>query len=374
VPLHVELVDRGYFPKEVPPIFTTASLAAAVAAGRVTVTRRKNSWARLQEYSLARTGGLRRQLGVPQPEHFIGLAQALDAAWATDLEPLLMRNQFGVSPLLPAAGPRVFQVPTEELISRRTALRLGARYVVKTDIQNFYASIYTHAIPWAIYGKAASKSALTRSTGKTTTSHGDIIDKWLRSGQDGQTLGVPVGPDTSLMIAELLMVAVEQEVEARLPGVRAFRYYDDFEFACADLAQAEAVVHVAEQALHQLELSLNSRKTSVIRLPDVIDSVGIAELRRAEFGTGRRQRSDVTSYFDKVAHFIASDTETPIGAFGLARLRNIDFSPDSWLLVQTRAASMAVADTSLLAQYASMLAHFTELGLEVDPSLVKVGS
>ena len=30
----------------------------------------------------------------------------------------------------------------------------GARYILKTDISQFYPSVYTHSIPWALHGKA----------------------------------------------------------------------------------------------------------------------------------------------------------------------------------------------------------------------------
>lgn len=35
--------------------------------------------------------------------------------------------------------------------------RLGKRYIFKTDIENFYPSIYTHSIPWILVGKSESK-------------------------------------------------------------------------------------------------------------------------------------------------------------------------------------------------------------------------
>ena len=36
-------------------------------------------------------------------------------------------------------------------------LLIGKRYQVKADISNFFPSIYTHSIPWALIGKKLSK-------------------------------------------------------------------------------------------------------------------------------------------------------------------------------------------------------------------------
>ncbi|MEH0007593.1 MAG: hypothetical protein V6Z82_02590 [Flavobacteriales bacterium] len=37
------------------------------------------------------------------------------------------------------------------------SLALKYRYMMKTDITNFYGSIYTHSVPWAIHGKKFAK-------------------------------------------------------------------------------------------------------------------------------------------------------------------------------------------------------------------------
>jgi len=34
------------------------------------------------------------------------------------------------------------------------AIAFRYKYLIKTDIKNFYPSIYTHSIPWALHDKA----------------------------------------------------------------------------------------------------------------------------------------------------------------------------------------------------------------------------
>src|SRR3546814_11832432 len=74
------------------------------------------------------------------------------------------------------------------------------RYV-KTDSTRVYPSIYTHSIAWAILGKAHVKASH-----HTTAFKGHFanhLDKAVGAGQEGQTIGIPIGPDTSRIIAEL---------------------------------------------------------------------------------------------------------------------------------------------------------------------------
>jgi len=65
--------------------------------------------------------------------------------------------------------------------------RLGMRYVLLTDINRFYGSIYTHSIAWALHTKSTAKS------NRTLSLLGNKIDYWVRMGQDQQTVGIPIG-------------------------------------------------------------------------------------------------------------------------------------------------------------------------------------
>jgi glycosyltransferase A (GT-A) superfamily protein (DUF2064 family) len=53
---------------------------------------------------------------------------------------------------------------------------------------------------------------------------GNKIDKALIAMNDGQTHGVPIGPDTSLVVAEIVLAAADELLETRCKGlVRGFR-------------------------------------------------------------------------------------------------------------------------------------------------------
>jgi hypothetical protein len=101
---------------------------------------------------------------------------------------------------------------------------LGRRYILQTDINQFYRSIYTHTIPWALHSKPTAK------VNRTLALLGNKIDYWVRMGQDQQTVGIPISPDTSLVLAELIMHRCDEELESKLPRVvRGHRFIDDYE-------------------------------------------------------------------------------------------------------------------------------------------------
>src|SRR5207248_321442 len=95
-----------------------------------------------------------------------------------------------------------------------------------------YPSLYTHAIPWALHTKPVAKA----NKGKTD---GDKIDKAVRDCSSGQTIGIPIGPDTSFVVAEIVLTAVDAAIRTKLPLFRGFRYLDDYEAAFVSRAEAE---------------------------------------------------------------------------------------------------------------------------------------
>src|SRR5690606_16287800 len=89
----------------------------------------------------------------------------------------------------------------------RARVRANGRFLVKADIQRFFPSIYTHSLPWALMGKANAKQMLTNKTLKGTWQ--DQLDMFVRSTANNQTVGIPIGPDTSRLLAEVILSSVD---------------------------------------------------------------------------------------------------------------------------------------------------------------------
>lgn len=79
-------------------------------------------------------------------------------------------------------------------------LALEYKYMLQTDIQNCYGSIYTHSIAWALHGKEFAKE----NRGKRHL--GNAIDAFICDMSYGQTNGIPQGSVLMDLIAELVLV------------------------------------------------------------------------------------------------------------------------------------------------------------------------
>lgn len=185
-----DILERGYFPKELPIPFNT-SLFAAVAAGvglpkefnpTLVGSNPKVRSAKPTKYSHARGGLLRRPLSIPNPLTFYRLAREIDHHWAA-LQPHIGGTQLSSTrPVFMPTGRAIQGAQSQSMRSMLAAhTRLNNRYVLRTDINRYYQSIYTHSIPWAVHTKAIAKA------NRTMALIGNCLDLLTRAGQDGQT-------------------------------------------------------------------------------------------------------------------------------------------------------------------------------------------
>ena len=63
------------------------------------------------------------------------------------------------------------------------------------------------------------------------------MDRVVQNGQDGQTKGIPMGPDVSLAIAEVLLTDIDKSISKEI-GNNYFRIMDDYEFAFDTYSEA----------------------------------------------------------------------------------------------------------------------------------------
>jgi hypothetical protein len=261
-----DILARGYFPKELPNPFNTVSFAASVTAAGVVLPSGFVLDTRVQgggipvsaaaRYSHARGGLLRRALSIPNPVNQHALATEIDSNWTALQAQIGGTTLSATRPVLGTTGRAIqaFYARTMGPVSSAQT-RQNRRYILKTDVSLFYQSIYTHSVPWAIHGKPFAKS------NRGLAHLGNRIDLLLRSAQEQQTIGVPIGPDTSLVIAEALLQASDRDLLQLMPDVRGHRYLDDYELAFRSRTDAENAYHVLGSVLSRYELTLNAQKT-----------------------------------------------------------------------------------------------------------------
>lgn len=149
-------------------------------------------------------------------------------------------------------------------------------YVVSTDIYNFYESIYTHSISWAMHGKQVAKDNV-----RDFTLLGNKLDKLFQNAHDGQTNGIPTGNVLSDLVSELILKDMDELIGGMIDklGVKAFRYRDDFRFVCKDRRDARKMLDgLALMLNNEYGLTLNQSKTKIESCEEYRYRISVPEL------------------------------------------------------------------------------------------------
>lgn len=361
-----DLLDRGYFPEELPPAFFTRTFATKLV-NKLSQYQNNGSCAfstaKTMSYNLFRVGNLRRHISIPNPIFYIELSQELERNW-TKLESYVKQSK--ISKSTPIVGPRrgralVTSTHQKELLSVRAQVRGRSKYLLKADIGRYYPSIYTHSIPWALHTKSHAK--INRGDGLL----GNRLDKLVRNLQDGQTIGIPIGPDSSLLLSEIILTAVDQILINRMPNIRGFRYVDDYEFGFMSFGEAEEGLAVLQECLREYELELGSAKTEITDLPRPLDREWVTILRNFNFrSTPKGQFSDIADYFDRAFRFARENPRDSVLNYALARFSNFKCEQNNWNLLQNLIFECLLVEPSTIIKVFSAISKFKKIGFKVN--------
>jgi hypothetical protein len=368
------LLANGYFPSELPPPFHTRTYADYLTGGAPTAPfaldkkKEPSFTTRPVTYNLARAGTLRRQLGLPNPVNFFLLAKVIESTWphfSTKWYPKPGRSLSRPKKTLFGQTKRAYEWAGSfsDLPEHRARIRTGMRYGLRTDIKGFYPSIYTHSIPWALHGKEKSQQNI--GWDKLV---GNKFDRLLQIGQLKQTKGIPIGPDTSFLVAEMLLTKVDRLL-VREVGSRYFRYIDDFEFAFVSFNEAEKGLSRFQEILGRFELVANEAKTEIFELPTSLDNSWPKEIRNltlSEYGKTAAQKTSLIDLFNRSMELRNEHSDQGVILYAVRKTAGVIVAQDNWALYQRLLFQWAQAEPSVLPVVLDIVATYKGASYAID--------
>jgi hypothetical protein len=140
------------------------------------------------------------------------------------------------------------------------------KLLIRTDITNFYNSVYTHSIPWAIHGRENAFKD------KICDLFGNKIDKLIQYANDGRTNGIPVGSAVSDLIAEILLAKIDQKVSKKIKDENitflGTRFKDDYRILVESEEDKNKILKILYEELEKYNLLISENKTQIFYLPE----------------------------------------------------------------------------------------------------------
>ena len=215
------------------------------------------------QYNASKRGMTRRVFSIVHPVTAHDSAEFISSRW-TEISDFLDLSLFSISkPKIDESENRSLSITPHNQIPQFKRRYLSRyRFVVATDISRFYHSIYTHSIPWAVHGKERSKADIRANSKEIYLNR---ADKVIRFGQDGQTIGIPVGPDSSRVFAEIVATGIDLNFQdrCRIGRYSAVRHVDDIWIGANSYDDAEDLLSRYREAMREFELDINESKTRI---------------------------------------------------------------------------------------------------------------
>lgn len=356
------LIGRGYLPKEIPPAFSTANYSANLdkLPGDLGTIGPKSS--RCAYHSIPRLQHLRRFLGIPNPLHQLKLAILIERYWP-QLERHMNKSPLSLTRLQESTDPlqalsRVGDF--DDLDTARVLRSSASRFLLRADLSRFYHTLYTHSIPWALHTKGVAKARR-----RDRTLFGNLIDEAVRDTQDQQTMGIPVGPDTSDLISELIGVALDLELLDANPDLAGLRFVDDYYLYFTTRSEAESVLADLHRAANQFAVEINPLKTAIRELPESLQPSWKAQLRSHTF-SDERERLDLLAFFSSAFENAAKHPGNNVLKYAVKQSTSTTISKENWKLYESFLLGSLVSEPGLAPTLAPILVKYWNDGYDFD--------
>lgn len=359
------LLAKGYLPIEIPPPFT--SVPFAMVAEKYDGLIKPNFISTCEKYSDKRIGHSRRLFKIPNPINHYNISKAISDNWG-QIEGKLKQSPFlDITKYLTQDDARsLIKIKFHEFEEKRITLPAIYKYILKTDISKFYPTIYTHSIAWALKDKATAKKERYDDT------LGNLLDKFARNSQDGQTLGLPIGPDTSRLIAELIMVAIDNLlIEKYGKEITGFRLIDDYFLCFHSQSQAQKALSMLAASANEFELAINEEKTSIIPTDAWVESLWKEELQETSL-KGGAERLSLKNYINRTFHLAKSHPRSNVLKYAVLHSTTWEIKEDDWGIYEAFLLRAIVSQPNVIEHVAGILEAYKKKEFPIDEEKISL--
>jgi hypothetical protein len=282
--LYDGLVGYGLFAEKIPNFLTSADFLAFTKTLTFPINDKPKDYIR---YSNMRNINIPRPLAIPEPFAYANQSKSLSNNWTN------LQNHFRVKTVNDSFKvsrihlrklkdkPELFEMnyknfskdgdPEQDIV-------IKSKYIAFADISNCFPSIYSHSISWALVTKIVAKQK-SKPTDKNEWFN--QIDFNTRNLKHGETNGVLIGPHSSNLISEIVLVTVDNELA--LQGFKYIRNIDDYTCYVDTYEEADRFFLCLSEELKKFELTLNNKKSKIIPLPQASVKNWVTKLNHFNF-------------------------------------------------------------------------------------------
>jgi hypothetical protein len=336
-----KLLSRGMLPIQLPPGYSSETFASNLSQfqgrweelDKELDKKKKTPTCLAEKFSVPRSSYYRRNTSIVNPISYYFLSREIADLWPK-IEAHYNQSPLSLSiPTISESLRAIHLRRFSELHEDKVISAAGYQYAVVTDITSYFPTLYTHTISWALHGKLSAKRQRRR---KNPSMYGNDLDYRCQALQDGQTIGIPIGPDTSHILAEIIGVAMDLRLNDELKYWPAgFRYVDDFFLFFNSRDDAERALAAVIKAVNSFELQINPSKTRIIEAKDLVGESWKYSVKRLSISSPRKQqREDIHHYFESLFLLEKKFRDESLIKYGLKQISSTIIKKSNWSLFE----------------------------------------
>lgn len=324
-----KIIAKGFLPVQLPPGFSTKILSIKVKKIGLEWEKIKKDMpsSKPEKFSVARSSYHRRPTSIVNPIPYYFMAKEISSSWK-EIQKHYKKSKLSLSkPTIPGTDRSINLTKFGELHEEKIIRSSGYRYALITDITQFFPTIYTHTISWALHGKSEAKNHK-----KDKNYLGNILDNCSMAMQEWQTMGLPIGPDSSHVLAEIIGVAIDLKIKEYLgcwpPG---YRYVDDFYLFFSTRNKAEAALSKIIKSINYFELHINANKTKIIKIKEIIDDSWKYSVKQLGISDDKKiQRRDIHKFFESLFQLAEKFGDESVVKYGVRYISTKIVKKSNW--------------------------------------------
>lgn len=393
------LLSKGYFPSELPPVFTTEEFGrhsqhlikewkdSKVFDIEPVILKKKSNNKRVRMsgsyiYSFVDTdaeilskpkrGYERRSIHVTHPIPQLLLTNEIAQNWSIICR-WISKQAFTLDRLdISKEYPRgINEINFLVHQAKQGFIEASANWLVKTDITRFYPSIYTHSIPWASYGKEKVK----RDIGMFKGTLADRLDLLIRKCNRNQTIGIPIGPETSRVIAEIISASIDSKImssnEPPNPNT-VDRLQDDWLIGAPTLEYAEQILSRITHYYREYNLEINGSKTDIKHIISVAGVEWRSELASfLSHKPGRLSGSRLQEFFQLSLRLQSKYTNDAVLSYAISAIENTAFDKDDIEALESFLLKASIMSPISLDRIARLIINIAHQSTQVSRKRVR---
>lgn len=330
--LYDSLVGFGLFTNKLPPCFSSKTFLDYCKTMKNNFGKRTYGHV---VYENIRNINIPRQLGIPVPMAYEIQCKLLKEHWEDIIKHFQKcteeQNDFKISRI------HVRKMYNKQYIfemnydnwkkdSISGSLKVGKKCMVKADISKCFPSIYTHSIPWAILGKKYAKDH------RNNNCWPNELDTYCRNMKSGETDGLLIGPHSSNIISEIILCTIDKELVKN--NWNFIRHIDDYEAYVNNEDDAGRFLNDLQHELRKFNLSLNHKKTKVIKLPVQINEYWIRKINTFDCLTDTIDYKKCSYYLDLALELFMQDNNASVLKYAIKVLSSKNLTKNAQKLFE----------------------------------------